>query len=71
MFFGNEGAKEGDEGGYKSIIVYQYNLYIDNQSNGVNYDEYKEQAAKMAEKVGESAKFYKDKALDWFSQFTQ
>lgn len=35
-----------------------------------NYDEYKEQAVKMAEKMGESAKLMKDKALDWFNQFT-
>ncbi len=39
---------------------------IDYPASG-NYDEYKEQAAKMAEKVSESAKFYKDKALDWFT----
>jgi hypothetical protein len=35
-----------------------------------SYDEYKEQAAKMAERVTESAKVLKDKALDWLSTFT-
>ena len=41
-------------------------IFIDYASSG-NYDEYKDQASKMAEKVQESAKFYKDKALDWFT----
>jgi len=36
-----------------------------------SYDEYKEQAAKIAEKVQENAKIFKDKAMDWFSTFSQ
>jgi hypothetical protein len=35
-----------------------------------SYDEYKEQAAKLAEKVTENAKALKDKALDWLSTFS-
>lgn len=35
-----------------------------------SYDEYKEQAAKMAERVQEGAKVLKEKALDWLSTFT-
>lgn len=50
----------------KSKQIKAYNSCIDYASSG-NYDVYKEQASKMAEKVGESAVFYKDKALDWFS----
>ena len=38
-----------------------------NNSNG--YDEYKEAAAKMAEKVSEKASILKDKAMDWLSSF--
>lgn len=38
---------------------------------GGSYDEYKEQAAKIAEKVQENAKILKEKALDWLSTFTQ
>jgi hypothetical protein len=34
-----------------------------------SYDEYKEAAVKIAEKVSESAKVMKDKALDWLSTF--
>jgi hypothetical protein len=37
--------------------------------SGANFEEYKEAAAKMAEKVGEKASILKDKALDWFSSF--
>ncbi len=34
-----------------------------------SYDEYRETAAKIAEKVQEGAKVLKDKALDWLSTF--
>jgi hypothetical protein len=34
-----------------------------------SYDEYKEAAVKIAEKVGEKASELKDKALDWLSAF--
>lgn len=35
-----------------------------------DYQEYKDQAVIIAQKVGENAKYYKDKALDWLSQFS-
>jgi hypothetical protein len=35
-----------------------------------SYDEYKQTAHQIAEKVTESAKVLKDKALDWFSTFS-
>lgn len=41
------------------------------QTSNNSYDEYKEQAAKIAEKVQENAKALKNKALDWLSTFTQ
>jgi hypothetical protein len=34
-----------------------------------SYDEVKEAATKIAERVTESAKVLKDKAFDWFSTF--
>lgn len=45
--------------------------YLGSNNGGITYDEYKEQAAKIAEKVTEQAKILKDKAFDWFSTFTQ
>jgi hypothetical protein len=42
-------------------------IFIGNNS----YDEYKEQAARIAEKMTENAKILKNKALDWLSNFTQ
>ena len=41
---------------------------IGNRSGG--YDEYKQQAQQIAEKVGETASAIKDKALDWLSYYT-
>lgn len=81
MFFGNEGngghqnKNFGDEvEGYfmgrssmNSKLTYHFTLCLGNNS----YDEYKEQAARIAEKVSENAKILKDKALDWLSTFTQ
>ena len=77
MFFGSiDGGKDDDGDGFQ-MGKNSYNkskqmnnelifIFIDYAGSG-NYDEYKEQASKMAEKVQESAKFYKDKALDWFT----
>jgi hypothetical protein len=39
-------------------------------AGGNGYEEYREQAAKIAEKVSENAKILKDKALDWLAQFS-
>lgn len=35
------------------------------------YDEYKQAAAQIAEKVGETATAIKEKAWDWLSYYTQ
>jgi hypothetical protein len=35
-----------------------------------SYDEYKDAAVKMAEKVGEKASELKDKAWDWLNSFS-
>jgi hypothetical protein len=40
-----------------------------NLSSG-SYDEYKEAASKVAERVSEKASVLKAKTIDWFSQFT-
>jgi len=37
---------------------------------GNTYEDYKEQAAKIAEQVSENAKLLKDKAMDWFASFS-
>ncbi len=52
------------KGSFKGIIIMCLYCVV---SQGVNYDEYREQAAKMAEKVSENAKILKGKAMDWFS----
>ena len=39
-------------------------------SNG-NYEEYRETAGKIAEKVQEQAQIMKERALDWFNTITQ
>jgi len=36
-----------------------------------SYDEYKEAASKVAERVGAKASEVKAAAMDWFTQFTQ
>lgn len=36
-----------------------------------NYEEYKEAANRVYEKAGEKASEMKNKAMDWFSQFSQ
>lgn len=77
MFFGsNAEPKKGNLGeemeGYlmgrssQNSKCCLFDVSIGNNS----YDEYKEQAAKMAEKVTESAKILKEKALDWLSSYT-
>mmetsp|Transcript_28730 Transcript_28730/g.21413 ORF Transcript_28730/g.21413 Transcript_28730/m.21413 type:complete len:190 (+) Transcript_28730:583-1152(+) len=54
MFFGNEDPANGQNN-------------TGNDGNGYNYDEYKQQAAELAKKMGENASVLKDKALDWFN----
>ena len=42
---------------------------IGRSSNG-SYDEYKEAAIKVADRLGEQASVMKASAMDWFSQFS-
>lgn len=67
MFFGKEENQKdmGDE--MEGYLMGRHSL---NSNGSHNYDEYKEAAAKLAEKVGEKASILKDKALDWFSSIT-
>jgi hypothetical protein len=48
------------------VLLYPYDTLGNN-----SYDEYKEQAARLAENVTEKAKVLKEKALDWLSSFSQ
>lgn len=52
------------------LMPVRNHFYALMNSIGNGYDEYKEQAKIIAEKVSENAKILKDKALDWFSTFT-
>jgi hypothetical protein len=52
-----------------SNLCFMYLNWLLGNGSGANFEEYKEAAAKMAEKVGEKASILKDKALDWFSSF--
>ena len=69
MFFGK---KPGDSGSEKGIGEEMEGYIMGRSSINSNnsYDEYKEQAARIAEKVTEGAKVFKDKALDWFNNFS-
>jgi hypothetical protein len=40
-------------------------------NSGGSYEEYRQQAIQIAEKVTDGAKVLKDKALDWLSTFAQ
>lgn len=72
MFFGN-GQNGGRVSGGKDLgdEVEGYLMGRSSQTSSNSYDEYKEQAARIAEKVQENAKALKNKALDWLSTFTQ
>lgn len=84
MFFGSNGGQNGRTSGGKDLgdEVEGYLMGRSSQTSkryrlsysllGSNsYDEYKEQAARIAEKVSENAKILKNKALDWLSTFSQ
>lgn len=66
MMFGRASAAEQPTGGLMESI--QDNL-IGRSSNG-SYDEYKEAAIKVADRLGEQASVMKASAMDWFSQFS-
>jgi len=70
MFFGNRSSNPGSNKDFGDEVE-GYFLGRHSQNSGGSYDEYKEQAAKIAGKVQENAKILKEKALDWLSTFTQ
>ncbi len=65
MFFGKRVDGSGDKGDGLGDEMEGYILGRSSINSGGSYDEYRETAAKIAEKVSESAKVLKDKALDW------
>ena len=70
MFFGR--ASVGSSGNKNGALGDEVEGYIMGRSSvnsNNSYEEYRQQAMQMAEKVGESAKVLKDKALDWLSTF--
>ena len=69
MFFGKKAESSGDKNGFGDDIE-GYIMGRSSVNSNNSYDEYKETAVKMAEKVHESAKVLKDKAMDWFSTFS-
>ena len=73
MFFGKpEGVSGGKGGSGEKNFGDDVEGYIMGRSSlnsNNSYDEVKEAATKIAERVTESAKQLKDKAFDWFSTF--
>jgi len=67
MFFGRKQEGSADKNFGEDVEGYIMGRSSVNSNN--SYDEYKEAAVKIAEKVSESAKVMKDKALDWLSTF--
>ena len=68
MFFGKaEGGGSGDKNFGDDVEGYILGRSSLNSNN--SYDEYKEAATVIAEKVTQSARQLKDKALDWLSTF--
>ena len=71
MFFGRAesgGGGSGDKNFGDDVEGYIMGRSSLNSNN--SYDEYREQAAVIAEKVTQGAKVLKDKALDWLSTFS-
>lgn len=66
MMFGRANTVQQPTGGLMESI--QDNL-IGRTSDG-SYDEYKEVAIKVADRLGEQASVMKASAMDWFSQFS-
>jgi len=71
MFFGRKsqpsnGSEKKDLGDH----VEGYLMGRSSVNSGNSYDEYRQQAVQMAEKVQEGAKVLKGKAMDWLSTFT-
>jgi hypothetical protein len=70
MFFGNK-KEPGSAGKDLGEDVEGYIMGRTSNTSNNSYDEYKETAIKIAEKVTDQAKVYKDKALDWFNNFSR
>ena len=70
MFFGKNQAAGGGAGGNFGDDMEGYIMGRSSINSNNSYDEYKQTAHQIAEKVTESAKVLKDKALDWFSTFS-
>jgi len=69
MFFGRKSQPNGSE----KDLGDQMEGYLMGRSSvnsGNSYEEYRQQAVQMAEKVQEGAKVLKEKALDWLSTFS-
>lgn len=74
MFFGKPEGSGGKGGSGEKNFGDDVEGYIMGRSSlnsNNSYDEVKEAATKIAERVTESAKQLKDKAFDWFSTFQQ
>ena len=72
MFFGRpEGGGGSGEKGNFGDDVEGYIMGRSSLNSNNSYDEVKEAATKIAERVTESAKQLKDKAFDWLSTFQQ
>ena len=70
MFFGREDSADNHNEKNLGDEVEGYFMGRSSVNSNNSYDEYKDAAAKMAEKVQENAKILKDKALDWFTSLT-
>lgn len=71
MFFGKpEKGGSGEKGNFGDDVE-GYIMGRSSLNSNNSYDEVKEAATKIAERVTESAKQLKDKAFDWLSTFQQ
>jgi hypothetical protein len=69
MFFGRaEGGGSGEKNNFGDDVE-GYIMGRSSLNSNNSYDEVKEAATKIAEKVTEKASILKDKALDWLATF--
>ncbi|TNV78411.1 hypothetical protein FGO68_gene2700 [Halteria grandinella] len=69
MFFGRKSQPNGSDKDLGDQVE-GYLMGRSSVNSGNSYEEYRQQAVQMAEKVQEGAKVLKDKALDWLSTFS-
>lgn len=71
MFFGRKANEDGGSGEKNNFgeDVEGYIMGRSSLNSNNSYEEYKETASKIAEKVSEGAKVLKGKAIDWLSTF--